>query len=311
MDVRDGEGGAGLDFADATKDELISHIMLQRTLIRRLYRKIVDLEAAAKMVQPLQQQGLTRLTAEPTTSSRDGGAAFDRLPHQQFTSPVPNSRQPAGGEVEQSLRRIEGLLQGHYRGTDPLDAPTVNELEGLQEKLSGAYGGYRHVRGADDVQQYKQNVLDGLDEGILKDGEGAAPLLAVGVSPRSPVSRNQRFPEMSPVNYDRNSVAGSSHAQEFGNAAMKRFGDSGFLPEKLPSPKRSGTYRPSGPSHGSLVSGAVAQTPPPPSTLLHLLQRRYSSPQPGIGSALTSPRDVGGARRVLSPSKAARRQRVL
>ena len=287
----------GLDFADSTKDELIAHIMLQRTLIRRLYRKIMDLEAAGKKDRTSPSQPIVH-SAKKTAATHGSPEVTPRpMPH------VAAAAAAAGGDVEQSLKRIESLLNAHYRGTEPLDFPTVSELEGLQEKLSGAYTAYRSgdaQQAPSSVQQYKQMVLDRADAIALggDDDDGAVPFPQLRETPR------KSLPGSSPVPMAWNGGIGGGRQSP---ATLHR--DNGFLPEKLPSPKRSGTYRGGGgggPTGSNSTVGLAQTPPPPPATLLHLLQQRYASPRAGIGSALTSPR----SRRDFSPSKSVRRQRV-
>ena len=109
------------DFVNATREELVEHIHLQRTLIRRLYRKIIALE---------EQQGVTSPTPRAPSP-----------PPPPLATPPAQSALPLGttyANVLAELAKINQVMRKHDDGIEPLSEATLTRLESARDRLSSA-----------------------------------------------------------------------------------------------------------------------------------------------------------------------------
>lgn len=288
----------GLDFADSSRDELLSHVMLQRKLIRRLYRKIVDLEgelASAKAPA-------APVSPRPVYEHISIGAAA-QSPRGVLTNPSGHPADAFAGRdarIDNELTRIDTLLRMHDNGVSPLDSSTTRELENLQVQLRNALLQTPPAREVNNLQKYMQQAIErgaepAADRGGLFRHEVDEPqYLDLRPNGSSGTRQLQRHQSPShPLTLLRVSQAAPAVAERPTSPRLHR--DFDLVPEKLLSPKKSGTYQ-----------RPVAQQTPPPTSLLRLLQQRYTSPRAGPGDTLlSSPRSSN-----KSPVKSTRRQRL-
>lgn len=155
--------------SDATRDELVDHIYLQRKLIRRLYKRIVELEDAnhppAAAAAPDRTTGAAASFTSPPMSSYRGATeepmardvsvapcdlAANRLQPPPYVFPTsfqysysagPAHQPPShvSQRVVEEISRIDGILHAHEQGVDGGGTLGVDEAVLGDEALADLY----------------------------------------------------------------------------------------------------------------------------------------------------------------------------